>query len=131
MSDNISRLIDDSDLLLIFKTKLLEVGYFSNPYYDSKNYQIIKSYKMKVDENFPKLLRSNVSCDVLGASYEINIEKIPKLIPGVIFNQKNATSLENQLEGLTLCGVSGSVESVKCNTGGKRTRKNKSRKFRK
>jgi hypothetical protein len=80
MSDNISRLIDDSDLLLIFKTKLLEVGYFSNPYYDSKNYQIIKSYKMKVDENFPKLLRSNVSCDVLGASYEINIEKIPKLI---------------------------------------------------
>jgi hypothetical protein len=79
MSNNIIELIEDPDLLIIFKSKLLEVGFFYHTYYDSKNYQITKTYKMKVDNNFPKLLKENVSSEVISVSYEINIDKILKI----------------------------------------------------
>jgi hypothetical protein len=80
ITNEIESLINDSDLLTIFKTKLLEIGYFQHIFYDSKNFQIVESYKFKVDDNFPKLLRSNIPREVVNASYEINVEKIKKEI---------------------------------------------------
>lgn len=80
ITNEIESLINDSDLLTIFKTKLLEIGYFQHIFYENKNYQIVESYKFKVDDNFPKLLRINIPREVVNASYEINVEKIKKEI---------------------------------------------------
>ena len=70
--------INDGDLLSIFNTKLLEVGYFPDIYYDEKNYKLIGTFKYIVDETFPKILRKNVAQDILNVSYIIKIENIFK-----------------------------------------------------
>ncbi len=80
ITSEIESLINDSDLLIIFKTKLLEIGYFQHSFYDDKNFQIVEGYKFRVDNNFPKLLRSNIPREIVNASYEINVEKITKEI---------------------------------------------------
>ena len=78
--NEIESLINDSDLLTIFKTKLLEIGYFQHIFYDNKNFQIVEGYKFRVDDNFPKLLRSNIPREIVNATYEINVAKITKEI---------------------------------------------------
>ena len=80
ITSEIETLINDSDLLIIFKTKLLEIGYFQHNFYNDKNFQIVEGYKFRVDDNFPKLLRSNIPREIVNASYEINVEKITKEI---------------------------------------------------
>jgi hypothetical protein len=74
----ISSLINDTDLLTLFKTKLLEVGYFNHTFYDNKNYEINKMYKIIVDNIFPKLIREQVPREIINASYEINIDQLLK-----------------------------------------------------
>lgn len=76
--NEINSLINDSDLLALFKNKLLEVGYFHHIFYDSKNYEINEIYKIKVDDVFPKLIRKKLPYEIVSASYEINVDQLLK-----------------------------------------------------
>lgn len=76
--NEITSLINDSDLLTLFKTKLLDVGYFNHIFYDNKNYEINEIYSIKVDDIFPKLIRKKIPREIISASYEINIDQLLK-----------------------------------------------------
>jgi hypothetical protein len=57
-------------------------------------------------------------------------QKVPILIPGVPLDKEEAIMLEGKLHHLSLCGTSGSVESL-CKKGGKYSKKNRKQKTKK
>lgn len=88
----------------------------NNDYSDVRN---SNSWRFKtrkdIDVNDPELVNMTEN--------KINTQqKVPQLIPGVPLDKKGAIELEGELQHLSLCGSSGSVESL-CKKGGKYSKK--------
>jgi len=69
-------LSDDLSALELFNQKLLIYGYIDLPDYDKYWYRISEVRKYRIDENFPRLTRSNIKSQIVAASYQINLQAI-------------------------------------------------------
>ena len=63
--------IEDIEVLNLFRNKLSNVGYFSDPYYDDFNYIIKGSDMYLVNDDFPRIKRDAVSSSIGNAKYTI------------------------------------------------------------
>lgn len=77
----IEQLIDlfyqlDTSLVLVFKNKLLEVGYFKEHHaaYDSTHYIVVNTKYYRIKEGFPRLIPSNIPLEIEDVKYILNID---------------------------------------------------------
>ena len=64
-----------NSLAILFKNKLLEVGYFKEHqvFYDTTYYNITNTTYYKIEEGFPRLIPSNLPLGVEEVKYVINL----------------------------------------------------------
>lgn len=72
----IENTLTNAETLELFYNKLAKYGYFELHTYDTPKFIIADEKTYKVTENFPKLIRSELSPDILKVSYEIKLETI-------------------------------------------------------
>jgi Putative PD-(D/E)XK family member, (DUF4420) len=60
-----------------FKSKLLEVGYFTvhQPFYETTHYNLINTTYYKIEENFPRLIPSSMPLGIEEVKYSINLNQ--------------------------------------------------------
>jgi hypothetical protein len=93
-------------------------------YYDVRNSNSWRfNTRKNIDFNDPELVNMN-------QNGEETQQKVPLLIKGVPLVKDEAIKLEGNLQHLSLCGSSGSVESL-CKRGGKYSKKNRKQKTKK
>ena len=60
----------------LFNEKLLRYGYIDLPEYEKQYYRLGGEKKFFIDDHFPRLVKSNVPAQIVGAVYQISIQAI-------------------------------------------------------
>ena len=88
--EDIRSAISDSPALDDFERKLFEVRYQPLPHYDKPGFSLAEVRNYRVHEDFPRLVRSELSPWVTNVAYEIKIEGLAKFVcEGVELQEKN------------------------------------------
>lgn len=67
---------NNTQALGLVNQKLLQYGYMDIADYEKQWYRLGGTHRYKVDENFPRLIRSNVQSQVADVSYQLSIQGI-------------------------------------------------------
>lgn len=78
--DELYNIFNEFELIKIFQSKLIEVGYSYEEEYDSYNYKFIKRDIYAVKDEFPRILSDNLIDGILGVSYDISLQSIRKFL---------------------------------------------------
>lgn len=73
-------IFDEFELISLFQSKLVEVGYSCEEEYDNYNYRLIKRDIYRVKDNFPRIVMDDLIEGVVGVSYDISLSSIKKFL---------------------------------------------------
>ncbi|TGY41128.1 PD-(D/E)XK motif protein [Clostridium sartagoforme] len=73
-------IFEEFEMMSLFQSKLIEVGYSCEEEYDNYNYRFINRTIYTVKEGFPRISLSDLIEGVVGVSYDISLENINKFI---------------------------------------------------
>lgn len=74
--ENLRERIDDSSALDKFDAKLNELNYQPLPFYDTPYFSVGDVYTYRVEDDFPRLIRSKLSTSLTAVAYDIKLEGI-------------------------------------------------------
>ncbi|MPQ44066.1 PD-(D/E)XK motif protein [Clostridium tarantellae] len=80
--DNIKSKINNFNTCLLFKDKLLEIGYLYDDDYNEVYYKLIKKVRYSVEEEFPRIRNRDLRNGIVKVSYDILLKDIERFIEG-------------------------------------------------